>query len=219
MSNISTNTKTSVDIFRALMDHGPLSLYSATSKTRIPLGTIHRHFGQMQKSGKIRVYQSEPKGRKKISYGPTISGIISFYRQDKDFSEKIENYYLNWIENKEFQNELETEGFDISIENLKKSKKVFRKYLDYFSAIESQIEKIRKGDDIISRNLQIFLGSVLLSSDPQYQKLWTELYHALPGMQKSLDDYMQNTIQSYKQFKKDFKTQNSLNTKQKEQSK
>lgn len=105
----------------------------------------------------------------------------------------------------------------MSIENLKKSKKVFRKYLDYFSAIEVQIEKIRKGDDIISRNLQVFLGSVLLSSDPQYQKLWTELYHELPGMQKSLDDYMENTIKSYKEFKKNFKKQKSLNTKQKAQ--
>ena len=199
------------------MDHGPLSLYSATSKTRIPLGTIHRHFRQMQKAGKIRVYQSQAKGRKKINYGPTISGIIRFYRQDKEFADKIENYFLIWIENKEFQNELEDEGFDVSLESLKKSKKVFRKYLDYFSAIEEQIEKIRKGDDIISRNLQIFLGSVLLSSDPQYQKLWTELYYALPGMQKSLDDYMENTIKSYKEFKKNFKKQSSLNTRQKAQ--
>lgn len=217
MANISTTSQASADIFRAIMDHGPLSLYSATSKTRIPLGTIHRHFRQMQKAGKIRVYQSQAKGRKKINYGPTISGIISFYRQDKEFADKIENYFLIWIENKEFQKELEDEGFDVSLESLKKSKKVFRKYLDYFSAIEEQIEKIRKGDDIISRNLQVFLGSVLLSSDPQYQKLWNELYYALPGMQKSLDDYMENTIKSYKEFKKNFKKQSSLNTKQKVQ--
>ena len=82
---------------------------------------------------------------------------------------------------------------------------MFRKYLDYFSAIEEQIEKIKSGDDIISRNLQIFLGSALLSSDPQYQKLWSELYGSLPGMQKSLDDYMKATINSYKEFKKNFK--------------
>ena len=219
MANISTTSQASVDIFRAIMDHGPLSLYSATGKTRIPLGTIHRHFRQLKKAGKIRVYQSETKGRKKINYGPTISGIISFYRQDQEFADKIENYFLIWIENKEFQKELEGEGFDVSIENLKRSKKVFKKYLDYFSAIEEQIEKIRKGDDIISRNLQVFLGSVLLSSDPQYQKLWTDLYHELPGMQKSLDDYMENTIKSYKEFKKNFKKQKSLNTKQKAQQK
>ena len=205
MADISTSSQASMDIFRAIMDYGPLSLYSATTKTRIPLGTIHRHFGQLQKAGKIRVFESETKGRKKINYGPTISGIISFYRQDKEFAKKIENYFLIWIENKEFQKELEAEGFDVRIDHLKKSKKVFKKYLDYFSAIEEQIEKIRKGDDIISRNLQIFLGSALLSSDSRYQKLWSELYYSLPGMQKSLDDYMENTIKSYKEFKKNFK--------------
>jgi len=166
------------------------------------IGTIHRHFKQLSETGKIRVYESNKKGRKKIEYGPTIHGMITFYRQDKELAKKIENYYLLWIENKEFQKELELEGFDVSIDSLKKSKQVFRKYMNYFSAVEEQIEKIRKGEDIISHNIQIFLGTILLSSNPHYQKLWTELYNELPGMQSSLDDYMQNMIKSYKEFKK-----------------
>ena len=202
MADISTANQTSLDIFKAIMDYGPLTLYSANNKTRIPIGTIHRHFKQLSETGKIRVYESNKKGRKKIEYGPTIPGMITFYRRDKEFAKKIENYFLLWIENKEFQKELESEGFDVSINSLKKSKHVFRKYMNYFSAVEEQIEKIRKGEDIISHNIQVFLGAILLSSNPHYQKLWTELYNELPGMQSSLDDYMQNVIKSYKEFKK-----------------
>ena len=205
MADISTAAHTSMDIFRAIMDHGPLTLYSTNNKTRIPIGTIHRHFKQLNKSGKIRVYKSKDKGRKKIEYGPTMYGIVSFYKQDKEFAEKIENYYLIWIENKEFQKDLEGEGFDVSIENLKKSKHVFRKYMNYFSAVEEQIEKMKNGEDSVSRNMQIFFGSMMLSSNPQYQKLWTELYNKLPGMQKSLEEYMETMIKSYKEFKKNLR--------------
>ncbi|WP_232212204.1 winged helix-turn-helix domain-containing protein [Candidatus Nitrosopumilus sediminis] len=194
-----------MDIFRAIMDHGPLTLYSANSKTRIPIGTIHRHFKQLSKSGKIRVYKSKDKGRKKIEYGPTMYGIVSFYKQDMEFAEKIENYYLIWIENKEFQKDLEGEGFDVSKDNLKKSKQVFRKYMNYFSAVEEQIEKIKNGEDSISRDMQVFFSSMMLSSNPKYQKLWTELYGELPGMQKSLEEYMDSMIKSYKEFKKNLK--------------
>ena len=205
MADISTSQKTSMDIFRGIMDHGPLTLYSANSKTKMPIGTIHRHFKQLEKTGKIRVYESRKKGRKKIEYGPTIYGIISFYRQDKEFAKKIQNYFLIWIENKEFQNELEKEGFDITFDNLKKSKQVFQKYMDYFSAVEEQIEMIKRGEDIVSRDTLIMISSGLLSTNPQYQKLWTELYSSLPGMRKSLDDYMENMIKSYKGFKKNLK--------------
>lgn len=194
-----------MDIFKAIMDYGPLSLYSTNSKTRIPIGTIHRHFKQLSSAGKIRVYESNKKGRKKIDYGPTIQGMISFYRLDKEFAGKIENYFLMWVEHKEFQKELKAEGFNTTIENLKKSKHVFRKYMNYFSAVENQIEKIRKGDDTISHNILVMLSSGILSSNPHYQKLWAELFVELPGMQKSVDEYMENMTKSYKEFKKNLK--------------
>lgn len=208
MVNISTASQTSLDIFRAIMDHGPLTLYSANSKTQFPIGTIHRHFGQLNKSGKIRVYESKKKGRKKIEYGPTVYGIIKAYKQDKAFAEKIENYFLIWIENKEFRKDLEKEGFDITIDNLKKSKHVFRKFLEYFSAVEEQIEKIRRGDDSTSRDIQVLFGSMMLSSDSHYQKLWSELYDKLPGIQKDLDEYMESMTKSYKEFKKNSRKHN-----------
>ncbi|MCH9657295.1 helix-turn-helix domain-containing protein [archaeon] len=205
MVNISTSTQTSLDIFKAIMDNGPLTLYSANSKTRIPMGTIHRHFKQLEKTGKIRVYESIRKGRKKIEYGPTIYGMIWTYGQDKGFADGIENYFLIWIDHKEFQKDLAAEGFDMSTENMKKSQRTFRKFMTYFSAVEEQIEKTRRGDDSVSRDMQVFFSSMMLSSYPRYQKLWMELYGELPGMRKNLDQYMENITKSYGEFKKSFK--------------
>lgn len=202
MVDISKTARTPADIFRAIMDNGPLTLYLANVKTKMPIGTIHRYFKQLSGAGKIRVYESKSKGRKKIEYGPTIYGIISFYKQDKEFAKKIENYFLIWIEREEFQNDLAKEGFDVSSKRLKQSKHLFRKYLDYFGAVEEQIEKIRKGEDTISHDILIMLSSQILSSNPQYQKLLTELYNEIPGMQKSLEEYMETMIKSYKEFKK-----------------
>ena len=76
--------------------------------------------------------------------------------------------------------------------------------MSYFSAVEDQIEKIKTGDNIISREILILISSGLLSSDPYYSKLWQELYQNLPGVRKSLDEYMTNMIKSYKEFKKEF---------------
>jgi len=203
MMDMSTSKKNSLDIFRGILDFGPLSLYSANLKTRIPIGTIHRHIKILEKAGKIRVYESNTKGRKKIQYGPTIYGMVSMYRQDKKFSSSILNYFLLWCDNKEFQKELEKEGFDVT-KNIVKSKLVFKKHLDYFSAVENQIEKIKNEENIVSREVLILISSGLLSSDPYYQKIWQELYQNLPGMRKELDEYMTNMIKSYKDFKKQF---------------
>jgi hypothetical protein len=203
MMDMSTAEKTSLDIFKSIMDWGPLTLYSANAKTRMPIGTIHRHMKLLEKTGKIKAYESKTTGRKKIQYGPTIYGMLSFYNQDKKFAASIQNYFLLWIENKEFQNELEKEGFDVS-GNLAKSKQVFQKYMDYFSAVEKKMDKIKKGDSVISRDVLILISSGLLSSEPHYQKLWKELYQNLPGVRKDLDEYMTNMIKSYKEFKKQF---------------
>lgn len=201
MAYMSKALGTSMDIFKGIMDYGPLTLYSANTKTKIPIGTIHRHFKQMEKDGKICVYESRKKGRKKIEYGPTIYGILSFYRKDKRLAEKIENYFLLWADQKEFQNELEKEGFDLSIDK-KDAKRVFQKYMDYFSAVEEQMEMIRKGEDVVSREMLVVISSGVLSQNTHYQKMWVDLYKNLPGMRKSLDDYMKNMIKSYSHLKK-----------------
>ena len=200
---MSKSQKASLDILKGIMDWGPLSLYSANAKTKLSIGTIYRHIKQLENAGKIRIYHSNTKGRKKIEYGPTLYGMVSLFRQDKKFANLVENYFLLWIENYEFQNELEKEGFEIS-ENLSKSKQVFREYMEYFSAIEELIESIRKGENTVSREILILISSGLLSSNPHYKKLWEDLYQNLPGMRKSLDEYMKNMIKNYRDFKKKF---------------
>ena len=199
---MSTSEKTSMEIFRSILDFGPLTLYRANLLTKISLGTIHRHLKQLERQGKIRIYKYTIKGRKKIQYGPTIYGLISYYRYDPKIASSIGNYFLLWIENIEFQKELEREGFDVS-RDLKNSKIIFEKYMKYFSGIEEQIEEIKKDDSIISREILILISSGLLSQDPNYQKLWEELYQNLPGMRTSLDEYIKNIEKSYKDLKKD----------------
>ncbi len=202
MADISNASKTSMDIFRSIMDYGPLTLYAANNKTKIPIGTIHRHFKLLEKARKIRVYKSNKKGRKKIEYGPTIYGILSFYRQDRMIAEKIENYFLLWAENREFQYELHKEGFErFDAKKSQKAKRIFHKYMDYFSAIEDQIDIIKNGNDIITRDILIMISSGLLSTNPHYQKMWRDLYQNLPGMRESLDNYMKSMIKSHRELK------------------
>ena len=58
-------------------------------------------------TGKIRPYQTEQKGRKKIGVWPNdVRNNFVLYVTDRDFAKKAENYFLIWIENKEFQKEL-----------------------------------------------------------------------------------------------------------------
>lgn len=203
MSDISKAQQTSLDIFKAIMDNGsPLTLYSANSITRIPIGTIHRHFKILEDTVRIRPYQTDSDGRKKKEYGPTLYGITMCYIADKEFAKNAENYFLIWIENDEFKKELAVAGFDTNQDILKKSKHVFKKYLDYFGAIEEQIERIKNGTDAVSHEIMRYIGTILLSSKPQFQKMWTELYHDLPGMQKRFDDNMKNMTKSYDNFTK-----------------
>ena len=203
MSDISKAQQTSLDIFKAIMDNGsPLTLYSANSITRIPIGTIHRHFKMLEETARIRPYQTDSDGRKKKEYGPTLYGITMCYIADKGFAKKAENYFLIWIENDEFKKELAVAGFDTNQDILKKSKHVFKKYLDYFGAIEEQIERIKNGTDAVSHEIMTYIGTILLSSKPRYQKMWTDLYHDLPGMQKRFDDNMKNMTNSYDNFTK-----------------
>ena len=202
MANISTAEQTSMDIFKVIMDYGPLTLYSTNAKTRISIGTIHRHIKQLEKARKIRVYEYQKEGRRKIKYGPTIYGMIHAYGCDAEFAKKTENYFLIWIEQKEFRRDLAAEGFDASPDNLKRSKHVFKKYMDYFSAVEEQIDRIKRGEGSLSREMLVFFSSMMMmSSDLHYQRLWTELYSELPGMRKNLDQQMENMAESYKHFK------------------
>ena len=206
MADISISKDTSADIFRLILDNGPLTLYVANKKSDLALGTIHRHFKQLQETAKIQQYDVGGK-RKKIAYGPTVFGFVYFYDY-KEIQDKLENYFLLWTDKKEFLDDLQAEGFDRRkiIQNPRESRKVFTKYVQFFNAVENNIDSITNGKSEIAREVLLFVSSALVSNNPKYQAIWEDLYVNLPSIRKSIDDYVHDTISSYRQFKKRLKS-------------
>jgi hypothetical protein len=202
--DISTSHRTASDIFRLILDAGPLTLYSASAKSSIPLGTIHRHFKEMEQSGKIKVYTDKHKGRQKKPYGPTVHGFVFFYGLDKIINSKLENYFLLWIDHKEFLEDLQGQGFDVDkiIKQPKTSTALFRKYVHYFAGVENQLELLKNGTASIPQEVLHFIGEALLSMKPEYMKIWQELYKNMPGIKNNVDTYLENTMDLYKQLKR-----------------
>ncbi len=202
--DISTSHCTASDIFRLILDKGPLTLYSASAQSSIPLGTIHRHFKEMEQSGKIKVYEDKHKGRQKKPYGPTVHGFVFFYGLDKTINSKLENYFLLWIDHQEFLDDLQGQGFDVDkiIKQPKTSTALFRKYVHYFAGVENQLELLKNGTANISQEVLDFIGEALLSMKPEYMKIWQELYKSMPGIKNNVDTYLENTIDLYKQLKR-----------------
>lgn len=190
--DISNSVRTSLDIFRLVIDHGPLTLYSASTQSKFPLGTIHRHFSDMERSGRILVYESSG-GRKKKPYGPTVFGLVYYSRIDKRIRDRLENYFLLWIDHKGFLDDLEKNGFDVDVllQNPHKSKSLFLKYIEYCSLIEEQLDNIKNDWNSIPRDFAVFIGEVmLLTNKPSHFKTWQELYLKMPGLRKHADSHL-----------------------------
>lgn len=160
----------------------------------------------MENAGKIKVYHTKQNGRQKKPYGPTVYGFIFFYGTDKRVSSKVENYFLLWLDHKEFQDDLRREGFDVekTVSSPQKSKILFRKYAHYFSGVEKQLDMIKKGTYTIPSEVSLFIGEALLTMNPEYRKIWEELYSNLPGIRNNVDTYIENTIKMYQQIKKKY---------------
>lgn len=197
---MSTHEKTQIGLFRAILEEGPLTLYAANSRSNSPIGTIHRHFKQMIESKWIKIYAHlEDKSRRKIPYGPTLLGLIHFYRLDKTIQSRLDYHFLRWIRFEDFTAELDDEGFELK--NLKNSKELFRKYVYYFAGVEDQIETLRD-PQTVPRELLLYIGEFLLVRRPEYMKIWEELYKKMPMIRKNVDGYMESTIEFYNTLKK-----------------
>ena len=193
--DISNSTQTSLDIFRLIIDQGPLTLYSASTQSSFPLGTIHRHFKDMEHSEKITVYSDPSKGRKKKPYGPTVFGFVYYSRINKHIKSRLENYFLLWLDHKDFQDDLVKNGFDINaiMQNPKKSKELFHKYVEYCSLIENQLDHLKNDWNSIPRDFAVFIGEVmLLTNEPSRFKTWQELYLKMPGLREYADSHLNN---------------------------
>lgn len=203
--DISSGTQTAMDIFRLILDEGPLTLYSASTKSRFPLGTIHRHFKELEKARKIKVYGTDKNSRKKKPYGPTSFGIISFHDFDKHIQKNLENYFLLWITHEDFLSDLKENGFDVDEvkSNPQKSKELFKKFVTYNAAVEYVLSLLKENPSILPRQLSIFIGEMLLASlEPSYVKLWEELYTKLPGLRKEIDDHIKELVKIQKRLQK-----------------
>lgn len=201
--DMSGHGKTQVSLFKTVLEEGPLTLYAANSKSSSPIGTIHRHFKQMIENKWIKVYESlEDKSRRKIPYGPTLLGMIHFYRLDKTIQSRLEHHFLRWVRFDDFVSELVEEGFESK--NLKGAKELFRKYVYYFAGVEDQIETLRD-PQTVPRELLLYIGEFLLVRRPEYMKIWEELYKKIPVIRKNVDGYMESTIEFYNTLKKKLK--------------
>lgn len=202
--DISNHEKTQSSIFRTILENGPLTLYTANSKSSSPIGTIHRHFKQMNENKWIKIYTNiEDKSRRKIPYGPTLLGMIHFYRLDKTIQTKLERHFLKWIRFEDFFEELNEEGFDLR--DLKNSKELFKKYIHYFAGVEDQIDTLKE-PQTVPRELLLYIGEFLLVRKPEYMKIWEELYQKMPIIRKNVDEYIQSTTEFYNKLKSKFPT-------------
>lgn len=200
--DMSTHEKTQARLFRMILDQGPLTLYTANANLDVPIGTIHRHMKELTGSKKIKVYRDSKSGRKKIPYGPTLTGIIHFYRFDKTIQERLENHFLKWSEFGDFISELKEEGFtEQNLAKPKETKMLFKKYVHYFAGVEDQIDSLRN-PNVIPRNVLLYIGEFLLALKPEYMKIWEDLYGKMPIIRKNADEYMASTIEFYKLLKK-----------------
>ena len=200
--DMSAHEKTQMRLFRMILDEGPLTLYTANAKLDVPIGTIHRHIKELTASKKIKIYQDSKSGRKKIPYGPTLAGMIHFYRFDKTIQERLESHFLKWSEFEDFVSELKEEGFtEKNLAKPKETKTLFKKYIHYFAGVEDQIDSLRN-PNVIPRNVLLYIGEFLLALKPEYMKIWEDLYGKMPVIRKNADEYMESTIEFYKLLKK-----------------
>lgn len=208
---MSTSERTSADIFRLILDRGPLTLYSASKNSQFPLGTIHRHFKEMEKAGFIEIYPQNQKGRAQKPYGPRVFGFVNYSRFDKEIKAKLENYFLLWIDHKEFLSDLGKEGFDVdsSLKNPQKSKKLFRKFVDYSSGVEEKLDAIKNDPAVVPHEILVIFGEMLLVANPRYEKLWEELYIGLPGIRKTVDRILKNMSKIQRRLENEIKVTKS----------
>ena len=201
--DISSHDKTALELFKVIINKGPLTLYSANTLSNMPIGTIHRHFKEMIKTEKIMVYQTSSSGRKKISYGPTVYGFVYFYTIDEELRKNLDFYFDSWIKNEKFVDDLVESGFDRKkITFDKKSKKTFEKFVYFYAGVEDQLNYLVKNLSDVPRDVRWFIGGFLLVRKKEYMQTHEELVTEIPGLRKDISNFLQVMIKSYGKLQK-----------------
>jgi hypothetical protein len=201
--DISSHDMTALELFKVIINKGPLTLYSANTLSNMPIGTIHRHFKEMIKTEKIMVYQTSTSGRKKISYGPTVYGFVYFYTMDEELQKNLDFYFDSWIKNEKFVDDLVESGFDRKkIVSDKKSKKTFEKFVYFYAGVEDQLNYLVKNLSDVPRDVRWFIGGFLLVRKKEYMQTHEELVTEIPGLRKDISNFLQVMIKSYGKLQK-----------------
>ena len=202
--DISAHDKTALELFKIVINKGPLTLYTANSRSNMPIGTIHRHFKEMIETEKIMVYEISQVGRKKISYGPTVYGFIYFYRLDDEIKKNLDSYFDTWIKKEKFVEDLKKAGFDEKkiTSDAKESKKIFSKFIYFYAGIEDQLEYLVKNLKDVPRDIRWFMGGFLLVHKREYMKAYNDLVRTMPGLRKDISNFLESMIESYGNLKK-----------------
>ena len=202
--DISAHDKTALELYKIIINKGPLTLYSANSRSNMPIGTIHRHFKEMIETEKIMIYEISQAGRKKISYGPTVFGFIYFYRLDDEIKKNLDSYFDTWIKKEKFVEDLKKAGFDEKkiTSDAKESKKIFSKFIYFYAGIEDQLEYLVKNLRDVPRDIRWFMGGFLLVHKKEYMKTYDELVKTMPGLRKDISNFLESMIESYGKLKK-----------------
>ena len=202
--DISAHDKTALELYKIIINKGPLTLYSANSRSNMPIGTIHRHFKEMIETEKIMIYEISQAGRKKISYGPTVFGFIYFYRLDDEIKKNLDSYFDTWIKKEKFVEDLKKAGFDEKkiTSDAKESKKIFSKFIYFYAGIEDQLEYLVKNLKDVPRDIRWFMGGFLLVHKKEYMKAYNDLVRTMPGLRKDISNFLESMIESYGNLKK-----------------
>ena len=202
--DISAHDKTALELYKIIINKGPLTLYSANSRSNMPIGTIHRHFKEMIETEKIMIYEISQAGRKKISYGPTLYGFIYFYRLDDEIKKNLDSYFDTWIKKEKFVEDLKKAGFDEKkiTSDAKESKKIFSKFIYFYAGIEDQLEYLVKNLKDVPRDIRWFMGGFLLVHKREYMKAYNDLVRTMPGLRKDISNFLESMIESYGNLKK-----------------
>src|SRR5574337_1839900 len=201
--DISAHDKTALELFKVIINKGPLTLYSANTWSNMPIGTIHRHFKEMIRTEKIMVYETSTSGRKKISYGPTVYGFVYFYTMDEELQKNLDFYFETWIKKKKFVDDLVQTGFDkTTISPDRKSKKTFAKFVYFYAGVEDQLNYLVKNLNDVHRDVRWFIGGFLLVRKKEYMQAHEELVTEIPGLRKDISNFLDAMIKSYGKLEK-----------------
>lgn len=202
--DISAHNKTALEIFKTILEKGPITLYKTNSESNLPIGTIHRHFKEMLSLEIIKPYDVSSEGRRKIEYGPTLYGLIYFYRLDNAIKKNIGKYYEKWVEKNQFVSDLKEAGFDEKTLRTKssESKKIFEKFVHFYSGVEEELDFFTRNINEISREVRWFLGAFLLVRKKEYMQEYEEIVRSLPGYRSDVSGFLEEIVRSYSKLKK-----------------